>query len=59
MPTVRTTMWPDVEIEVDQADYLDLKRQGLLVDPPKTDPAQEPAVKKTAASAHTTTSKEG
>jgi len=29
---VRTTMRPDVEIEVDDAEYLDLQRQGLLVD---------------------------
>jgi hypothetical protein len=31
MPTVRTTMQPDREIEVDAAEYLDLQRQGLLV----------------------------
>jgi len=29
--TVRTTIHPDEEIEVDQAEYLDLQRQGLLV----------------------------
>ncbi|WP_020135047.1 hypothetical protein [Streptomyces sp. 351MFTsu5.1] len=29
--TVRTTMRPDQEIEVDDAEYLDLQRQGLLV----------------------------
>jgi hypothetical protein len=29
---VRTTMRPDQEIEVDDAEYLDLKRQGLLVE---------------------------
>jgi hypothetical protein len=29
--TVRTTMQPDREIEVDDADYLDLQRQGLLL----------------------------
>ena len=28
--TVRTTIAPDVEIEVDDTEYLDLKRQGLL-----------------------------
>lgn len=32
MPTVRTTFQPDREIEVDAAEYLDLQRQGLLVD---------------------------
>lgn len=31
MPTIRTTMQPDREIDVDDAEYLDLKRQGLLV----------------------------
>lgn len=31
MPTVRTTMQPDKEIDVDDAEYLDLDRQGLLV----------------------------
>lgn len=29
---VRTTIRPDEEIEVGQAEFLDLKRQGLLVD---------------------------
>lgn len=28
---VRTTINPDLEIEVDAAEYTDLKRQGLLV----------------------------
>lgn len=32
MPTVRTTMRPDQTIEVDDAEYLDLQRQGLLVE---------------------------
>jgi hypothetical protein len=34
---VRTTMLPDVELDVDAAEYTDLSRQGLLVDsnPPK------------------------
>jgi hypothetical protein len=41
------------------AEYLDLYRQGLLLHPPKTDPAQQPGVKKTAAGAPTTTTKEG
>lgn len=56
---IRTTMRPDQEIEVGDAEYLDLYRQGLLVDPPKTDPAQQPAVKKTATGVPTTTTKEG
>lgn len=55
---IRTTMRPDVEVEVSDADYLDLHRQGLIFDPPKTDPADQPAVKKTAAGT-STTSKEG
>lgn len=29
--TVRTTMQPDREIEVGDADYLDMQRQGLLL----------------------------
>lgn len=34
---VRTTQRPDVELDVDAAEYTDLSRQGLLVDtsPPK------------------------
>ena len=32
MHTVRTTMRPDLEIEVDDAGLLDLQRQGLLVE---------------------------
>jgi hypothetical protein len=30
--TVRTTMQPDKQIDVDDAEYLDLQRQGLLVE---------------------------
>lgn len=51
MPTVRTTMQPDREIEVGDADYLDLKRQGLLVEdepenvPPATAAPANPAKK--------------
>jgi hypothetical protein len=44
MHTVRTTMQPDREIEVDDADYLDLKRQGLLVEDPAPEPQPAPAV---------------
>jgi hypothetical protein len=32
MRKVRTTMQPDVEVEVSDAEYLDLDRQGLLTD---------------------------
>lgn len=38
MTTVRTTMRPDVEIEVGDAEHLDLQRQGLLVTEPTTVP---------------------
>lgn len=57
MPTVRTTMRPDQDIEVGDAEYLDLKRQGLLVhdDTPLPD-ASAPAARKPAPAA---TSKEG
>jgi hypothetical protein len=48
--TVRTTMQPDREIEVNDADYLDLKRQGLLAENPEAAPAAAPApAKKTTA----------
>ena len=59
MPKIRTTMQPWQEVEVSDAEYLDLFRQGLLVDPPKTDPADQPSVKKTGSGVPTTTSKEG
>lgn len=59
MPTVRTTMQPDQPIEVGEVEYLDLKRQGLLVDddsdqtvPPATAapaPLTNPAKKPTAS----------
>jgi hypothetical protein len=52
MPTIRTTMQPDKEIEVGDAEYLDLKRQGLLVEddaaedvPPATAAPANPAKK--------------
>lgn len=61
MPTVRTTMQPDREIDVDDAEYLDLKRQGLLVEadahedvPPATAapaPPTNPTKKPTAGAA--------
>lgn len=52
MPTVRTTLRPDLEIEVDQADYTDLSRQGLLVveaAAPSAEPSPGPAITKKAA----------
>ncbi len=55
MPTVRTTMRPDQPIEVGDVEYLDLKRQGLLLEDPAPQPAPAPAapavVKKTTAGA--------
>lgn len=57
MPTVRTTMQPDREIEVDDATYLDFLRQGLLVvDAPAPSAPAAPAApanpsKKASASA--------
>lgn len=57
MPKIRTTMRPDVEIEVGDAEYLDLKRQGLLVgDTTPLPDASAPADRKAAPAA---TSKEG
>lgn len=52
MPTVRTTMQPHVELEVGDAEYLDLQRQGLLLeDTPAAAPAAAPAKTVTAAAA--------
>ena len=42
--TVRTTMRPDQTVEVDDAEYLDLKRQGLLVEEAHTTVPSAPAV---------------
>lgn len=55
--TVRTTMRPDQPVEVDDAEYTDLQRQGLLTE--DADPPSVPAtaVKRTATPAATT--KEG
>ncbi len=61
--TVRITKRPWEEVEVGDADYLDLQRQGLLVeDEPTTtpEPASPPAAKKTpAAPPASGTTKEG
>jgi hypothetical protein len=38
MPTIRTTMQPDKQIDVDDAEYIDLQRQGLLIE---EDPGQD------------------
>jgi len=40
---VRTTMQPDVEVEVNEAELLDLRRQGLLVEDPQTPDRKVPA----------------
>ncbi|GAA0705371.1 hypothetical protein GCM10010193_70550 [Kitasatospora atroaurantiaca] len=34
MTAVRTTIRPDLEVEVSPAEHLDLQRQGLLVEDP-------------------------
>jgi hypothetical protein len=58
MPTVRTTMQPDREIEVDDAEYLDLQRQGLLAgDSPG--PVAEAATAPSAVTPKKTTSPAG
>lgn len=56
MRTVRTTMQPNREIDVDDAEYLDLQRQGLLVEenaaesvPPATAAPANPAKKTSGA----------
>ncbi|GGW98695.1 hypothetical protein [Streptomyces chartreusis] len=61
--TVRTTMRPDQPIEVGEAEYLDLKRQKLLLadDEPSgilADAGPPPATKKPAAVSGTARSKE-
>lgn len=62
MPAVRTTMRPDIEIEVGDAEHLDLRRQGLIAEtqPATPEPASQPAAKKTPAAAPAPgTTKEG
>ena len=56
--TIATTMQPDKPIEVDDAEYTDLMRQGLvLVDHTEQAAAAAPATTKKAAPSATT--KEG
>jgi hypothetical protein len=60
MRTVRTTMQPDREINVDDATFLDFQRQGILLDPeptPSAPPAAAPAVPAAPAKKTTTTAK--
>lgn len=49
MPIVRTTMQPHLEVEVSDTEYVDLKRQGLLVEDAPAAPAAAPAKTTTAA----------
>lgn len=44
--TVRTTFQPDVELEVGPAEYLDLERQGLLVQEEDKKTARKPGAEK-------------
>jgi hypothetical protein len=37
---VRTTIQPDVEVEVTEGELLDLKRQGLLIEDKQAEPAK-------------------
>jgi len=51
---IRTTMQPHLQVEVGDAEYLDLQRQGLLIeDPAPTTPAPAPAIKKAVPPAAT------
>lgn len=45
MPSVRVTQFPDQVLEVGEAEYLDLKRQGLIYE----DPAEESKPRQAAA----------
>jgi hypothetical protein len=42
--TVRTTRWPDRDIEVDDAEYLDLQRWGQIIPAPQPEPEPPAAV---------------
>jgi hypothetical protein len=59
MPTVRTTMQPDREFEVGAAEYLDLKRQGLLIEEEAPAPAPAPVAAPVAASKKTSSGAAG
>jgi hypothetical protein len=50
LPTVRTTIQPHIELDVSDAEYTDLKRQGILLDEPAA-PAPAAAPAKTPAAA--------
>ncbi|MFE8961743.1 hypothetical protein [Streptomyces iakyrus] len=61
MPTVRTTLQPDVDLEVSDPEYVDLKRQGLLVEEAESDkpsPAAAPAAAPAKTPAAVKSSKE-
>jgi hypothetical protein len=45
---VRTTFRPDVEVEVTEAELIDLRRDGLLVEDDKTDEPKAAPKAKTA-----------
>lgn len=49
MPTIRTTFVPDREIEVGEAELLDLQRQGLVLETKATtdEGARKAAVRQT------------
>lgn len=57
MRTVRTTMRPTEPIQVGDTEYLDLKRQGLLIEAPAA-PATPPAPATTKKAATPAASKE-
>lgn len=54
---ITTTMQPDKQIEVDDAEYLDLKRDGLIANDHHADQAAAPAPA-TSKAAKPATSKE-
>lgn len=51
MPTVRTTIQPHVDLDVSDAEYVDLQRQGLLVETPAPAPTPAAAPAKNPATA--------
>lgn len=58
MPTIRTSMQPWRDVEVSDAEHLDLQRQGLIHSDESTAPAAAPK-KPPAPSAPGGTTKEG